>query len=108
MIQVRNRQTPAMRGGQLAQNRQQHHRIHTARHRHQNPLPLPKQPPTENVFFDLLKQSTHTKPGRSKLFPSGIAGVQLVPELNVLLAFLPAEEDFLALENSWKINQTAI
>jgi hypothetical protein len=43
-----------------------------------------------------------------QVLPSGVAGVQLVPKLNVFLVLLPTEKHFFAADKCWKVDQTAI
>jgi len=45
---------------------------------------------------------------RSEPFASGVATVEVVPEFNVVFVLLPAEENFFAGDDGWKIDETAI
>jgi hypothetical protein len=40
----------------------------------------------------------------SQRFATGVAGVKIVPELNVILVLLPTEENFFAADESGKID----
>src|SRR5437016_2279084 len=44
----------------------------------------------------------------SQPLASGVAGTQIVPELDVLFVLLPAEKDLFAAEDGGKINQAAV
>jgi len=46
--------------------------------------------------------------GNSESLPPGVTGVDFVPEFDVVLFLLPAEEDFAAADNRGKINQSAV
>jgi hypothetical protein len=43
-----------------------------------------------------------------QLFPAGIPGIQVMPELNVLLVLLPAEKDFTTVDDGGEIYEAAV